>query len=113
MKHIFLFSSLFISCFSFSQILGGTAIDEGRKLLSPTNFTIESQYEGKIVYEIAIDRDGKVTSDRKIGEKSTLTATPPHIEAKKYLRSLMFTAGTNFPPHQHVTIQVNFKKKQP
>lgn len=112
MKHSFLFIALILTSFSFGQILGGTAIDEGRKLLTATNFTLEGQFEGKIVYEIAIDRDGKVTSDRKIGEKSTLTATPPHLEAKKYLRSLNFTPGSNYPTHQHITIQVNFKKKQ-
>jgi hypothetical protein len=110
MRKFLIVGFLLASSTTFSQILGGSAIDEGRKLLTKTNFILEGNFEGVIVYEIAVNRDGEVTSDRKLVEQSTLQTTPPHILAKKWLRTLNFTPGSNFPQHQHVIIQVNFKK---
>jgi hypothetical protein len=91
-----------------AQLLSGQLLDEHRKLLTHTNFTITGNYDGAIVYELSVNRKGKVTSERLILEQSNIKSTPANIQARKFLRSLTFQEGTHFPADQHVVVRVNF-----
>ncbi len=96
-----------------SQLLSGEITDANRKMTSTSNFTIDSFYEGYVVYEISVNNVGKVTGERFIAEKSTVKSTPANIEAKNLLKSLTFEPGDGFPNFHHALVQVKFVKANP
>jgi hypothetical protein len=96
-----------------SQLLSGEIIDANRKMTSTSTFTINSFYEGYVVYEIAVNNVGKVTSERFIAEKSTVKSTPANIEAKNLLKSLTFEPGDGFPKFHHAMVKIKFVKAKP
>ena len=96
-----------------AQLVSGAILDENRQMLTKTDFTLTGNYEGSMVFEIAVNIKGIVTSERLIAEKSTVKSTPAMIEAKNYLKSLTFEPGTYYPVHHHALVRVNFVKKKP
>ncbi len=99
--------------FAQSQLISGEIIDVNRKMTSTSNFTIQSFYEGYVIYEISVNNLGKVTSERFIAEKSTVKSTPANIEAKNLLKSLTFEPGDGFPKYHHAMVKVKFVKEIP
>lgn len=93
-----------------SQVLTGTLVDSGRKLLSTTeNFTISSAAEGVVVVELAVNREGIVTGTKIIGEQSTIKSTPSRMKAENAAKKLKFTAGTRYAAFEHVRVKYNYK----
>ncbi len=81
-------------------------------MISTTNFTIESNYNGYVVYEIAVNLEGEVTSSRMIEEKSTVLSTPANMEVKSYLKSIVFEKGNHFPKYHHAIVKVMLVKSK-
>lgn len=108
----YLFSIVFLSALlnSHSQILSGALLDDKRPMTSKTNFVIESNYDGYVVYEIAVDIYGKVSSTRLIAEKSNITSTPANFEAKNLLKSMTFKEGEYFPKFHYGLVKITFVK---
>lgn len=107
--------SFFLLCFasvSHAQLLSGELLDEKRKMTSQQDFTIVSNYEGYVVYEVAVDQKGHVVSERFIPEQSTVKSTPANILAKNYLKDLTFEPGDYYPKHHHVLVKVKFTKEK-
>lgn len=104
---------LFLFSFTFTQaqLLSGDLLEENRKLLTQTDFTIAGNYTGHIVYELSVNRKGKVTSERIIPGQSNIQSTPANIQARKFLKSLLFQEGTHFPADQHVLVRVLFTQQ--
>lgn len=93
-----------------SQVLTGTLIDSGRKLLTKdANFSISSTSEGVVVVELAVNRDGVVTGTKIIGEESTIKSTPAKMKAENAAKKLTFTAGTRYAPFEHVRVKYTYK----
>ncbi len=113
MKFFFTGIFCFLLNLSHSQLLSGEIVEVNRKMTSTSNFTIQSFYEGYVVYEIAVNNVGKVTSERFIAEKSTVKSTPANIEAKNLLKSLTFEPGDGFPKYHHAMVKVKFVKEKP
>ncbi len=111
-KGLFLGGMLMMTQFTFSQLLSGDLLESNRYLLQKSDFTIESTSEGVIVLELAVNEWGEVTSSRYLPEQSTLKSTPLKMQATKYANSFKFLAGSLFPEHQYVIVQINFVKKQ-
>lgn len=110
MKALF---TLLITCLtfgSFAQLLDGSLMDEGRKLISKSDFTIYDGNEGVLYYTLAVDRKGKVTSATLLGEGSTVTFTPTRMKARNYLMLLQFEEGTHYPQFHHVRVKVTVKE---
>lgn len=95
-----------------SQLLSGDIIKDKRKMTSVSDFTIVSQYDGYVVYEIAVDIEGKVISERFIPEQSTVKSTPANVQAKNYLKDLKFEPGEYYPKHHHALVKVKFVKEK-
>ena len=110
----FLLTAFICLCFNslFSQLISGAIVDDNRKMTSPANFTINSIYDGYVVYEIAVNNIGQVTSERMISEQSTVKSTPANIEAKNLLKSLTFEPGDSFPKYHHALVKVKFVKQK-
>lgn len=101
---VLLFFFLMISGFSHSQYMGGSAKDEGRKLIDSPSFLIEGFTNGYVKYELAIDREGNVTGVRSL--ESNLKSTPARYELRNYVKTLRFEAGTYFPKFHHAIVKI-------
>lgn len=94
-----------------SQILTGTLVDSGRKLLTTQEtFAIEGTVDGTVVVELAVNREGIVTGTKIIGEQSTVKSTPSRMKAENAAKKLKFTAGTRYAPFEHVRVKYTYKK---
>lgn len=107
---VFLSLSLF-SLNSYSQVLSGDVVNEGRSLTTNPDFKIKSTTEGVIVFDVTVNREGVITSTIYKAEQSTIKSTPLKMEAGNYLRSLKFEANTRYPQFQHALIKVTFVKE--
>ncbi|AEA42491.1 hypothetical protein [Fluviicola taffensis] len=112
MKKLFLLALTFFSYSNAdSQVLSGTLIDSDRKLLTKdASFVFTNAIEGVIVVELAVNREGKVTATKIIGEQSTIKSTPSKIKAENSAKKLTFTAGTRYAPFEHVLVKYTYKK---
>lgn len=91
-----------------AQLLSGDLLDDRRKMVTQTDFRITSRYEGYVVYELAVDPDGNVTSTRFISDKSSIQSTPANMEAREFLKLLKFAAGDYYPKHHHVLVKLTY-----
>lgn len=111
MKTLFLILFLGITWISSAQIMGGTLVDDGRKMISTSNFTVtDSLYTGTVVMSLAINRKGEVTSGKYIAEGSTITSTPVRIKVRNYAMKLKFEESIYFPEFHYVTVKFSVKK---
>ena len=108
MKKLLVMIAFVLPVFSFGQLMDGDLMDEGRKMISSSDFVLYDANEGVLFYELAVDRTGKVTSARLLLEGSTITATPTRMKARNYLVTLQFEA-THYPQFHHVCVKVTFK----
>jgi hypothetical protein len=99
----------FLFCFSsisFGQLMNGRLLEDERKLISKSDFTIQDQNQGVLMYELGVNRLGSVTSVRLINEGTTITSTPTRVKAKNYLMTLKFQEGTYYPEFHHVIVKI-------
>ena len=69
---------VFFMLFAFhsnAQLLGGTVVDEGRRILANPSFVQEGTIDGWAIFQLVIDRNGKVTS-AKIAETNLKRIAP-------------------------------------
>ena len=93
-----------------SQILTGTLVDSGRKLLTTgETFIIPSGADGTVVVEIAVNREGIVTGTKIIADQTTIKSTPSRMKAENAVKKLKFTAGTRYAPFEHVRVKYTYK----
>jgi hypothetical protein len=110
MKAILFFMTLFVSSVSFGQLISGTLVDEGRKMVSTSDFKLIDNNEGVLFYELAVNRKGIVTSARILSEGTTVVSTPTRIKVRNYLMTLKFEEGTYYPEFHHVKVKVATNK---
>lgn len=109
MRNVLILLFLSLSTFGYSQIISGTLVSEGRKLLSEATYVHPGTMEGWAIYELAVDNLGNVTSVKLI--ESTLKSTPKKYELRNYLTSFKFTGGTHYPKFQHVRVKLTVTNK--
>ena len=91
---------------TFSQIYGDIFMDK-RKIEKDIEYTIPYSKPGKLVFDIAVNVDGKVTSCVLNKEKSTITATPAMMKAKnKIMQGLKFEFGLQWPKFHRGYVQI-------
>ena len=106
-----LFCLILISNVSDAQLLSGDLLESNRYLLSSFDFKIKSSKEGVMYYEVAVNEQGKVTSQRFLPKYSTLSSSLNRMDAINYIKKFEFLAGSLFPKFQYVTVQINFVKE--
>lgn len=104
----FLILSLLISNFTFGQLISGSLVDEGRKILNKPAYIVEGMANGWIKLELAVDRTGKVTSVRQV--ETNLKSTPARFEVKNYVKKFKFQPGTYYPKFHHVIVKITVMK---
>lgn len=103
-----LFLFLLFSTTSFGQLISGDLIEEGRKVLNKPAFVIEGMANGYAKYELAVDREGKVTSARLVD--TNLKSTPATFTIKNYVKTFTFQPGTYYPKFHHVIVKITMLK---
>lgn len=89
-------------------MIGGTLKDEGRKLVSDIGYVQEGTIDGWAIYELAVNREGDVTS---VALKETnLTRTSAKYQIHNYLSKLKFQKGAHYPQFHHVQIKITLVK---
>jgi hypothetical protein len=102
---------LLSSNISYSQLIGGELVKEGRKLAVASDFTMHESTEGAIYYRLAVDREGKVTSAQLLSDKSSQISTPLQVRARTYVLGLKFQPGTHYPKFHDCEVKINLIKK--
>lgn len=111
MKTLLFISFGLLALNSFSQVLSGDVVNEGRSLTTASDFKIKSTTEGIVVYDVTVNREGVITSTLYKAEQSSIKSTPLKVEANNYLRALKFEPNTRYPQFQHALIRITFVKE--
>ena len=104
---VFLF---FLSFQVKAQMVSGTLVDSGRKMLTQYGFKIKGKYQGIKYFELAVNNEGIVTSVKEVSREESFVSTPARLQAMKELDKLTFEKGTHFPKFQHVVVKIEFVK---
>lgn len=112
MKWIFGISLFFLLANNINaQLISGDLLDNNRKIISNNKDTINSSsYDDKILFKIAVNNDGLVTSATVIEQQSTIVSTPATIMAKKNVLKVLFEEGSYFPKYHTGIYQIVYKK---
>jgi TonB family protein len=93
------------------QVTSGYSFNlKGRKLVDRPIINDNDQFEGRIVVEITVNRQGKVVN-AVVTRGSTATAGPMVDRALKSARDVSFSGDPEAPEEQFGTITFNFKLK--
>lgn len=90
-------------------MLSGPLMDEGRKMITTTNFILDDAREGVIIFNVSVDRNGKVSSAKVDPGETTVVSTPARIAATNFVKTFQFQAGTYYPEFHQVKIKVTLK----
>ena len=103
--------SVFCSIYFFgmSQLSGDLAQD-GRKLLTETSFVIEGNHNGKLVFDLAVNPEGEITSIKYNHSESSVSSTPSQMKARKYVNDFKFEKGTHFPKFHQTKVTLTMVK---
>ncbi|NOQ74321.1 MAG: hypothetical protein GQ574_20090 [Crocinitomix sp.] len=106
MKYLLILILFFTTLFGSAQVSGKIALD-GRKVIQEISFSMEMNATGILVFDIAVDVKGNVTSCMHNKIESTIRSTIYAYRAKNLiLTQLKFEKGNGYPTfHQgRVTI---------
>lgn len=95
---------LFTAQISNAQLLDGTLVDENRKLISEEDFEMTARKDGWMIFELAVDREGNVTS--ATFDEGSIISTPMKIEVREELMKLKFEPGNYYPKFHHVRVKM-------
>lgn len=109
---LFSFIILCLSNNAFTQVYGELMMDK-REVISKIEFTVDYSKPGRIVFDIAVDMDGNVTSCELNEDRSTVTATGAVMKGKsKIVQQLKFERGYHFPKFHYGQVQLNTVKSE-
>ncbi len=108
-KTILLAVILFFQFVLVAQIQGDVA-RAGRQLLEEYSFVLEGNWNGKIVYDVAVLNTGEISGLKFNHEESTIKSTPAQMKVRNYIADWKFEAGTHFPKHHQARIIITLVK---
>ena len=105
-----LFIALFFSITAYCQLSGEIAKDE-RKLTTNNGYVLQGQENGSIVFSIAVNDKGDITSAKVLGNETTIKNVQEQIDARHYvMTSFKFEPGTWFPKFHQGIISITIVK---
>ncbi len=110
MKLVLVSLFLVFSSYSFSQLISGDLIDEGRKMITVSTFKLIDNNEGIAFYQLAVNRKGEVTSATLLSAGTTIVSTPTRMKMRNYLMTLKFEEGMYYPEFHHVKVKITSSK---
>lgn len=110
MKSI-LFVLIFASNICNAQVYGDIQEDK-RKISTDIAYTLYANTTGKLVFDIVVNRQGKVTSCVLNKEKTNITSTPTMMKAKnRILQGLVFVVDYSAPERHTGEVLINVRPK--
>ena len=112
MKRLIVLLMLIGPAFAYGQVGGEIAIDQ-RKITTDINYAITGNQPGTLVFRIAVDMEGDVTSCMIVKNESTIVSTPLMVKAKNLiLTSLKFERGYHFPEFHQGTVTIEVRRTE-
>ncbi len=97
MKKIIAFVFLIMSSSMFAQLSGELVLDQ-RKITSPISYQLDMSQSGTLVFDIAVNVEGKVTSCEWNKVESTINSNRyAHTAKNRILTKLKFAPGNGYP----------------
>lgn len=111
MKYLLILSLLFTALFGSAQVSGKIALD-GRKVIQEFSFLIDMKTPGILVFDIAVDVKGNVTSCIRNRAESTIKSSVYAYRAKNLiLMNLKFEKGNGYPTFHQGTVTISARLK--
>jgi len=110
MRILIQLSFLVLTFVSNAQLMSGRLIEDERKLLTTTDFIVEDTNEGVLLFELAVNNLGKVSSAKLLTNGTTVVSTPTRMKVKNELMKWKFQEGTYYPEFHHVIVKITTKK---
>ena len=110
MRNLVLLMITAVPFFTFTQV-GGDIRHDGRELVGHPSFELDADHDGVIVFRIAVNAEGIITSAKPIADSTTIRSTPAKINARNYLSNFSFEPGTWYPKYHQGTIRLRLVKK--
>lgn len=111
MKAIVFFLFILSSAISYGQLIGGKLVEDGRKMISTSDFKLIDNNIGVVIYELAVNNKGNVTSAKLITDGTTVISTPTRMKVRNTVMKLKFEEGTYFPEFHHVKVKITVVKE--
>lgn len=111
-KSVLIAVSFFVFCSINGQVLSGTVVESGRKLIGKFDFEIVGNKSGVVVVECAVNRKGDVTATKVVYDETTITSTPDIMKSQNRGKKLKFTAGNGYAAFEHVRVKYVYKKEK-
>jgi hypothetical protein len=109
MKNSILLFFLLFGSLSFSQVYGEIFMEK-RPITKDIDYTLYYSREGVIVFDIAVNNDGDVTSCNINKGKSTIKSTPMMMKAKnRIMQELKFEKGGQYPKFHRGFVQIKLR----
>lgn len=109
MKTITLFTLIFLGNISLSQVYGEIFMDK-RPITQDIDYTLYYHKEGVLVFTIAVNTDGDVTSCELDKSKTTVISTPMKMKAKnRIMQELKFEKGNGYPTFHRGYVQIKIR----
>lgn len=105
-----LFFALLYTVISYGQ-LSGDIVKDDRKLMTKNGYALQGTINARIVFAIAVNSKGEITSAKVLGDESTTKNVQAQIDARSYvMNSFKFEEGTWFPKHHQGKIAITLVK---
>ena len=97
----------------FSQVFGEIRTDN-RTITTDIDYTVYHSEPGKLVFDIAVDTEGNVTSCQLNKSESTITFSGAVIQGKnKIMQHLKFERGHSFPKFHRGYVLIKTSQEKP
>ncbi len=107
---VLFFAFLFTSIVSYGQ-LSGEIVKDGRKLTTKNGYVLQGKLDARIVFAIAVNSKGDITSAKVLGDESSTKDVQAQINARHYvMTSFKFEPGTWFPKFHQGKIAITLVK---
>ena len=107
---ILIILSFLTSFGTFSQLVGGDVLKDKRPLLTKTDFKIDGHHDGWVIFTLAIDLEGNVSS--AVVKETNLTSRLDCIDIRNYVAKLKFQKGMHYPKFHHVDVKITMVKSE-
>ena len=102
---------LFTGNFCFSQVYGDIQEDK-RKIVTDISYTLYANKTGQMVFDIIVNRQGKVTSCILNKDKTDITSTPTMMKCKnRIMQGLTFEVNYSAPERHLGEVLINIRPK--
>lgn len=104
---------IFFTSFAAWSQLSGELLESSRPIVDSISYEKNSSKTGMLVFDIVVNREGKVVECIWNKTQSTVKSKIDYIETKNnILMNLKFSADNSYPPFQYGKVTINLIKEE-